>query len=65
MQSYTLAFNRYTNCLFEGQVTLYEEITPVRETGLLYFYHGSWLGKDYFFLGLKSSLGVANSESAR
>jgi hypothetical protein len=65
MQTYALAVSRHPNCLFEGQVTLYEQITPEHKLGLLYFYNGSWPTKDYFLLRLKSSLGVAKSESAR
>src|ERR1700724_2221871 len=37
MQSHTLAFNRYTNCLFKGQVTLYEQITPEHKTWYVVF----------------------------
>ena len=65
MQTYALAVSRHPNCLFEGQVTLYEQITPVYKLKLLYFCNDSWPVKDYFFLRLKSSLGVAKSESWR
>ena len=56
VQTNSLALCRYPNCLFKGQVTLYEQITPVSEVVLLYFYNSFVACKRLLLVAIKIQL---------
>src|SRR5205807_8323958 len=66
MQTDAFTLYRHTNCLFERQVILFEQITPRGRSCIVVFLQQFCrLRLNHFLCGLKSSLGVTKSASAR